>query len=1031
MNKKQRKRTVIISTGVVLMLSLVSPASAEIKTEFDEFSLFGIDCAPLHDSNDPLKGSPRAIVEKAADYWNLLTKRKLDLKIRYGEFNVNAPYTGFSGQLEGKEMIAFNMYYDNLVYNNVDYSFSYKLPGQILHGSGIDFFSLTTHEIGHSMGIKLDRDDDRIYPKDGSKWGDLIRDTEGNGINGLWISATPDPKGTETFTDKISRGVKYVFTGSAAAAVYGDVWMGGGKEAVNLPVEATYQFDKTNKDKLFYWGSSLVHPYTRFGNMNAMIESAKRPFFNEAELAVFRDLGQPVDIEGQFGHSVYTNGNTITNSDAFKSTNQYSIGLHIVGDHNVITQKGDLDAGGSAGAGIRIEGIDNKVLIPEETLVSANGEEGYGVLISHGDGAQLVNRGTIEAIGSKGVGVYLNSGTWSDDYWTVTNGKARQFDNTGSINAGTNDAIRLAGSNNDITINFMNGSRVNGHITAETGSKALLTFGKKAYADGTASEALDSDAVVSMNGNISGSSGITMNILSGKLTYTGTASIADAMVAAGAGLFGNATYNLPTLTNHGTLSPVAVSSGVSGELAINGNLVSDGKLGVAAYGDNVSKIIVSGNAAVNGSKVVMTPGSLYLPGKLYDILEAAGTISGTVQGGALTGLLDAKTANDGRTITVTTSMADNLGIRSAQQQQLHLLLQDMYNRTQSQELAKVFSLDAENTKQAFNEIAGGEQLGMAALTQSSTMAGQAIEARMTDARNNYVLGATSKQSGEEETIIIPHDVISFTGQAEGRWWLKLGKRWNQLGDNFNNHSSSVVLALDTKANENWTKGLFFAYEKSNAAGSSSKTDNQDFRCGLYTGYHKEARDWNVYADYGRQNNTAVRYLPTLGLKTDSHYHSKTIELGGEYKYDLNYNSKSIWHAKPYVKMQAVRYIQEGYQENGAGLFDQRVSSMQSNFIAGQAGIELSQQNQQGGITLKAGYKHVFTGEDPTVTVALAGSPDAALAVAGPHMDRNLLILGVSGCRRMAGGWVLDGKIEMERGAHDKNLVGEVTLKHMW
>ena len=81
--------------------------------------------------------------------------------------------------------------------------------------------------------------------------------------------------------------------------------------------------------------------------------------------------------------------------------------------------------------------------------------------------------------------------------------------------------------------------------------------------------------------------------------------------------------------------------------------------------------------------------------------------------------------------------------------------------------------------------------------------------------------------------------------------------------------------------------------------------------------------------------------------------------------------------------------------------------------------------------MKAGYKHVFTGEDPTVTVALAGSPDAALAVAGPHMDRNLLILGVSGCRRMAGGWVLDGKIELERGAHDKNLVGEVTLKHMW
>ena len=1030
MNVSKRKRTIIISAGVALVLNFASPAGAEIKTEFDSFSLFGIDCAPLHDSNDPLKGSPRTIVEKAVDYWNTLTKHSLDMQIRYGEFNVNAPYTGFSGQLAGKEMIAFNMYYDNLVYGNIDYSFSYKMPGQILHGSGIDFFSLTTHEIGHSMGIKLDRDDDRIYPKVGSKWGDLIRDTEGNGINGLWISAAPAPSGIETFTDKISRGVKYVFTGSSAAAVYGDVWMGGVKKAVDLPVEATYQFKKSNKDNLFYWGSSLVHPYTRFGNMNAMIESSKRPFFNEAELAVFRDLGQPVDLEGQFGHSVYTDGNTATNSDVFSSTNKYGIGLHIVGDHNVITQQGNIDADGSAGAGIRIEGIDNKVLISEGTKVAANGEGGYGVLISHGDGAQLVNCGTIEAIGPNGVGVYLNSGTWSDDYWTVTNGKASQFDNTGSINAGSNEAIRLAGSINDITVNFMNGSRVNGHITAETGSTAFLTFGKKAYADGTASTELDPEAVMSMHGDISGNSGITMNVLAGKLTYTGTASVADATVAAGAGLFGNAAYNLPNLTNHGTLSPGVVSSGASGELAINGNLVSDGKLGVAAYRDKVSKITVSGHASVAGSKVVMTPGSLYLPGKSYDILEARGAVTGTIQGGALTGLLDAETASDGSKITVTTVRADNLGIRNVQQQQLYLLLQDMYNSTQSQEMAKVFSLDAENTKQAFNEIAGGGQLGMAALTQRSTMAGQAIDSRMLYARNKYVLGATAKYSGEEEKMLIPSEVISFADPAEGRWWFKLGKSWNQLGDNYNNHSSSVIWGLDTKVNANWTKGLFFAYGKNNAAGSNSKTDNLDFRCGFYTGYHKEAKAWNLYADYGLQHNTAVRYLPILGLKTDSHYHSKTLELGGEYKYDLDYNTERIWHASPYVKMQAVRYMQEGYQEKGAGVFDQRVSSMQSNYIAGQAGVELSQQNKQGGVTLKAGYKHVFTGDDPAVTVAFTGA-DAALAVAGPHMDRNLLVLGISGWHRLDGNWVLDGKIEMERGARDKNIVGEVTVKHMW
>ena len=66
-------------------------------------------------------------------------------------------------------------------------------------------------------------------------------------------------------------------------------------------------------------------------------------------------------------------------------------------DNNTITQKGNLSAGGEYGADIRMEGTNNKVLIPVGTTVSANGAEGIGVLVTHGTGAHLVNSGAIEA----------------------------------------------------------------------------------------------------------------------------------------------------------------------------------------------------------------------------------------------------------------------------------------------------------------------------------------------------------------------------------------------------------------------------------------------------------------------------------------------------------------------------------------------------------------------------------------------------------------------------------------------------------
>ena len=105
--------------------------------------------------------------------------------------------------------------------------------------------------------------------------------------------------------------------------------------------------------------------------------------------------------------------------------------------------------------------------------------------------------------------------------------------------------------------------------------------------------------------------------------------------------------------------------------------------------------------------------------------------------------------------------------------------------------------------------------------------------------------------------------------------------------------------------------------------------------------------------------------------------------------------------------------------------------MDNHYIAGQVGVEFSRQGKQGGVALNAGYKHVFTGYEPSVIAVFAGNPGSTCTVVGDRMDRDLLVLGIAGWQQMKGDWLLDGKVEMEKGANDTHLRGEIMLKHRW
>jgi uncharacterized protein with beta-barrel porin domain len=467
-----------------LFLACLAQVRAAIEVRFDDFVLDGKTYSGISDAAD------QAAVNHGVGYWNAITRDSVDLTIHMGWIYDEPSYTGISIHREGFEAVLFDRFC----------TFTNQVPAQLIPMGRISLFAIAVHEIGHNAGLSIRYGTDAsgyfISGSTGSKWNAQIRDTEGNGVGDLHIWSDPD--GGETLMQKLARGVRFGFTGGTASAINGDTWLGGGREALPVAVEAGYQIDPS----LYSFGSSMTHPYTRFGLMNAVhIRDVTRPFFSEVELGVFRDLGLEVDIEGQFGHSLYTNGNTVTNADGFDSTNHYGIGLHIVSDYNTVTQTGSLHANGVAGTGIRIEGQDNKVVIAPGATVAANGPQGCGVLVSHGDGAVLINRGLIEALGTGGVGVLLCEGDWG----SFLAAGADRFDNSGVIDAGTNDAIQLTGCFVQPYVNLMAGTRIRGDISAEEGgSWATITFGKKADAGGAATTASDPTAIMTMQGAIRG-----------------------------------------------------------------------------------------------------------------------------------------------------------------------------------------------------------------------------------------------------------------------------------------------------------------------------------------------------------------------------------------------------------------------------------------------------------------------------------------------------------------------------------------------
>lgn len=414
----------------------------------------------------------------------------------------------------------------------------------------------------------------------------------------------------------------------------------------------------------------------------------------EAELAVMQDLGFAIDRRDWFGYSIYQSGESEENRRVFVNANPYydrndagdgwrvgvpndnawGIGLHVYGSYNDVTQAADLLTTGAYGTGIRLEGTGNVLRIASDTVISADGEEGLGILVSYGKDHRIEHRGTVTALGSKGVAARFDFGSnilgdgiekrgsyisvLDPDYsYGTPEERLEQSGLDGALVKNFDVAGRLVGGFASIyvgesafveRINVLQGASLSGDIlsywdpnsedvTLPEGADpddyvTTLNFGVK-HIEGdvtTDDYAPDPDFLLRYDGRIcagwnettgdSERASIVMNVEGGKLSFNGEANVMSLTVAENAVLGGNAVYKLDTFTNNGTLAP----GNSIGTMVIQGDYVEgkNGRLSLEFDGSGqTDKIVIEGSAKKEDDSA---------PTFRADLVPADGYFAGTI-----------------------------------------------------------------------------------------------------------------------------------------------------------------------------------------------------------------------------------------------------------------------------------------------------------------------------------------------------------------------------------------------------------------
>ena len=162
-------------------------------------------------------------------------------------------------------------------------------------------------------------------------------------------------------------------------------------------------------------------------------------------------------------------------------------------------------------------------------------------------------------------------------------------------------------------------------------------------------------------------------------------------------------------------------------------------------------------------------------------------------------------------------------------------------------------------------------------------------------------------------------------RQDGLWMLN-NKRWGRIGG-INGHGYNLTIGKDFLFDEHGYYGLLFDYGSNTVSGAAGSGEYDSYSLGLYAGNKNKPGSITGFVSYGLQANKGTAYLPVLGQTAESGYDSKTLGIGVEYAYDLDYGKpEELWHVSPYARLNFTHYRQKAFREHGAGVFDRSFGS---------------------------------------------------------------------------------------------------------
>lgn len=259
------------------------------------------------------------------------------------------------------------------------------------------------------------------------------------------------------------------------------------------------------------------------------------------------------------------------------------------------------------------------------------------------------------------------------------------------------------------------------------------------------------------------------------------------------------------------------------------------------------------------------------------------------------------------------------------------------------------------------------------------------------------------------------------------WWLRSFGEWESYYDDaVSGKSRSVAAGMDMNTGKETRTGIYGMYNHTELNGGAAEALQQDWRIGAYMGKQHGAVQQYGYVNYGKLGN----HFNWAETGTDYKYRGQIVELGGEYKYDLHHDDGKTYHVSPYVNMQASRYMQKSYCTQavpGHGKFV--AAAVNNNYLAGETGVELRRELQNGNYAVRLGYKRVLAGEGPEFAhdfvYEVGGSSPAS--VYSQDIDKDYLHLTLSGTLKLTKNLSATAEGAWLEGEHDRELKADVKL----